>query len=137
MLSFKRSAGLMVLISAAFVAGACDDDNDITTPTPSPTPVGVEPTPTPEPVAPEPSPSPADVVSFLAKLRDIDPIMSQLTLSEGRKVQVDGGTTILRDGQNITMGQLVLGETLRVKGRVQAGDIVLAERIEADPYNEQ
>jgi len=133
--SFKRSAGLLVLLTAALAAGGCSDDNDITTPTPTPTPVAAE--PTPEAVAPSPAPLPADVVSFLAKLRDVDTVLNQLTLTEGRKVQVDGGTTILRDGQNITMAQLALGETLRVKGRPQPDEVILAERIEADPYNEK
>jgi hypothetical protein len=137
MRSVIRSTGLTVLLAAGLLAGACSDDDNPSTPTPSPTPTPApEPTPTP---APSPTPTPdatSQEVSFLGKLRVVDPVDQTLTVASGTEVVIRPDTQILRDGQPITLGDLVIGETLRVNG-LQSEDSVVASRIIADPYNDQ
>jgi len=140
MRSVIRSTGLTVLLAAGLLAGACSDENDdlANPPTPSPTPTPApEPTPTP---APTPTPTPdatGQEVSFLGKLRVIDEDDQKLTVSPGWDVVIRPETEILRDGQPIKVTDLVIGETLRVNGITQSDDSVMANRIVADPYNDQ
>jgi hypothetical protein len=138
MRSVIKSTGLMVLLAAGLLAGACSDDDNPSTPTPSPTPTPApEPTPTPSPT---PTPTPdatSQEVSFLGKLRVVDPVDQTLTVADGREIVIRPDTQILRDGQPIALGDLVIGETLRVNGVMESDDTVMASRIVADPYNDQ
>ena len=58
-------------------------------------------------------------------------------MTGGKDVLIRPDTEILRDGQPIALGDLVIGETLRVSGVIQSDDSVMASRIIADPYNDQ
>jgi hypothetical protein len=139
MKSILRGLGLATLLAVGLFASGCGDDNNVTTPTPSPTPTPApEPTPTPSP-SPSPSPTPSpgqtagEAVSFVAKIKDVS-ALPNLGVSGGWSVTTDANTVVTRDGVNIPVSALQVGESARFKG-VVSGDAfgtVLANRIIVD-----
>jgi hypothetical protein len=106
-------------MAAGFLAAGCDDDDDnVTTPetpaTPAPAPT---PTPTPTPEAtptPTTGPEPGSSISFLGQVRAIEGSVLKV---DNDDVVTDAGTTFQREDLTpITMGQIAVGDSVRVKG---------------------
>ena len=116
-----------------FAVGCGDDDDDVTTPD---TPAPQQPTPAPSPEAPSPSPSvapqppdvvPGDEVVFLGRVKAIN---SPTLRVGGTLVQVQETTQFVNGDQAITLNDIEIGQTVRVKGRLMLDrETILADRI--------
>jgi hypothetical protein len=142
MKSILRGLGLAMLLAVGLFASGCGDDNNVTTPTPSPSPTATPaPEPSPSPSAsPSASPSPSSGeptagqnVSFVAKIKDVS-ALPNLGVSGGWAVTTDANTIVTRNGVDIPVSALQVGESARIKGVVTADQFgtVLAKRIVID-----
>jgi hypothetical protein len=122
---------MAIAITAAVIAGGCDDDDSTAGPTPaSPTPVAPTPdpgvSPTPE-ATPAPEPGVGETIGFLGYVRDIQ--NTDLYVS-GRNVAVNPGTQfILEDGTPWSLAAVQLGDHVRVRGVLRADGFIDAERL--------
>jgi hypothetical protein len=134
---FWRRVSLPLALSLSLFAVGCDDDDDNVTTPDTPAPQQPSPAPTADPApAPAPSPSespappdvaPGDQVVFLGRVKAVD--FPTLRVG-GQLVQVQEETQYLRDGQPVTLSDIEIGTTVRVKGRLMLDrTTVLADRI--------
>src|SRR5262245_29599546 len=97
-------AGLVTILAAGFALAGCGDNDNVM--------------------------GPGQAVNFEGKVRGVEG--RDVQLSGGWTVVTDDGTQVLRDGQPISLGQLQVGEMVRVVGQLESDpSTVRATRINA------